>query len=146
MFGWLEVDQVLPVVTDRHVSLQRHPWIATHPHVASPERYTDPRNTLYVGRERSAYVDGLGGGRFPSLRPPLQLTREGLSRSFWSLPSWFEPKGRTPLTYHPRADCWKVEGDSVTLKTAAKGQEFVIDGKTYPELGQWVANLIGDAA
>lgn len=146
IFGWLEVDEVLPVVTDRLGSLQRHPWIATHPHVASPERYTDPRNTLYVGRKRSAYVNGPGGGRFPSMRPSLQLTREGLPRSIWSLPSWFEPKGRTPLTYHPRADCWNADGDSVTLKTAAKGQEFVIDGKAYPELEQWVANLIEDAA
>lgn len=146
IFGWLEVDEVLPVVTDRAGSLRRHPWIATHPHVALPERHTNPRNTLYVGRERSAYIKGLGGGRFPSLRPSLQLTRQGLSRSFWSLPSWFEPKGRKPLTYHPAADCWEVAGDRVTLKTAAKGQEFVIDGNAYPELEPWVANLIGGTA
>lgn len=146
IFGWLEVEEVLSIVTDRSDALQRHPWIATHPHVASPGHYTDSRNTLYVARKRSAYVDGLGGGRFPSLDPSLKLTREGLSRRFWSLPSWFEPSGRPPLTYHPSADCWNVEGDRVTLKTAAKGQEFIIDGKCYPELEPWVASLIRDAA
>ncbi|MFJ4293645.1 hypothetical protein ACIP1U_28305 [Cupriavidus sp. NPDC089707] len=146
MFGWLEIDEVLPVVTDRAGSLKRHPWIATHPHVATPEKYTDPRNTLYVARKRSLFVGGIGAGRFPFLRPQMQLTLAGRTRSVWSLPSWFEPKGRAPLTYHPGGACWELDGDRVTLKTAAKGQEFVIDGKDYAELERWVANLVGEAA
>ncbi|MBP0620952.1 hypothetical protein [Cupriavidus consociatus] len=146
IFGWLEIDEVLPVATDRAGSLKRHPWIATHPHVATPDRYTDPRNTLYVARKRSLFVAGIGAGRFRFMRPPMQLTLAGRTRSVWSLPSWFEPKERAPLTYHPGAACWEPDGDRVTLKTAAKGQEFVIDGKAYAELERWVANLVGEAA
>jgi hypothetical protein len=63
LFGWLEVDEVLPIVTARSTALQRHPWIANHPHVASPDWYTSPLNTLYIGRERSFYgPDGTFGG------------------------------------------------------------------------------------
>lgn len=62
--------------------------IATHPHVAAPTWYTDTRNTLYIARTRSAYTQtaAAGGGRFPLMRPELQLTRRGHSRSVWSLP------------------------------------------------------------
>lgn len=144
LFGWLEVDEVLPIVTHRDDALRHHPWIATHPHVAAPTWYTDTRNTLYIARARSAFTRkaAAGGGRFPLMRPELQLTRPGYSRSVWSLPRWFAPQGRQPLSYHPNANRWELYEDGVTLRSAAKGQEFVIDGTAYPELETWVANLI----
>lgn len=144
LFGWLEVDEVLQIVTQRDDALRRHPWIATHPHVVAPAWYTDARNTLYVARRRSAYARAAiaGGGRFPLMRPELQLTRPGRSRSVWSLPRWFAPEGRQPMSYHPNPNRWEVRDDGVTLRSAAKGQEFVVDGTAYPELETWVENLI----
>jgi hypothetical protein len=145
IFGWLEVEEVLPIVTARDDALRRHPWIATHPHVAAPAWYTDARNTLYVGRKRSAYAREkiVGGGRFRFMRPELQLTRPGHSRSVWSLPRWFAPEGRLPLSYHLQDHRWDVQADSVTLRSVAKGQEFVIDGAAYPELERWAGGLVG---
>lgn len=147
LFGWLEVDEVLPIVTQRDATLARHPWIANHPHVASPLWYDDERNTLYIARARSAYAtDGtFGGGRFPTMRPTLQLTKPGCSRSIWSLPSWFAPQGRSPLSYHPKADSWHAEEGGVTLRSAAKGQEFVLDGSAYPQLESWAHSLIRES-
>lgn len=144
LFGWLEVDEVLPIVTHRDEALRRHPWLAAHPHVAAPAWYTDSRNTLYIARERSAYTlkADAGGGRFPRMRPELQLTRAGHSRSVWALPHWFAPQSRQPLSYHANAKRWEVREDGVTLRSAAKGQEFIIDGAAYPELEAWAANLI----
>jgi hypothetical protein len=148
LFGWLEVDEVLPIVTQRDAALERHPWIARHPHVATPAWYTNPRNTLYTGRARSAYTRSKspGGGRFPSMNPALQLTRQGHSRSVWSLPRWFAPQGRPPMSYHANANRWDIDEDSVTLRSVAKGQEFVIDGAAYPELEPWAATLVRDNA
>ncbi|WP_231480625.1 hypothetical protein [Thiomonas sp. FB-Cd] len=37
LFGWLEVDEVLPVVTQRDGVVRRHPWIVHHPRVAPPD-------------------------------------------------------------------------------------------------------------
>ena len=148
LFGWLEVAEVLSIVTQREEALVRHPWAASHPHVAKPEWYNDERNTLYIAKTRSNYAAGnvAGGGRFPAMRPTLQLTKSGHSRSVWSLPSWFSPEGRTPLSYHPKATNWKDEDGSVTLRSAAKGQEFVIDGDAYPQLESWAGNLIRESA
>lgn len=149
LFGWLEVDEALPIVMQRDEALHRYPWIATHPHVATPAWYTDPRNTVYVGRARSAYTrsKAVGGGRFPKMSPQLQLTRPGHSRSVWSLPHWFAPRDRQPLSYHSNPNRWeKGQEEKVTLRSVAKGQEFVLDGTAYPELRSWVSDLIRDNA
>ncbi|RQQ53885.1 Nmad3 family putative nucleotide modification protein [Burkholderia stagnalis] len=144
LFGWLEIDEVWPIVTQRDDALRRHPWIAAHPHVVAPDRYTDPRNTLYVARERSAYTQtkAAGGGRFPLMHSELQLTCPGQPRSIWLLPRWFAPDGREPMSYHANANRWAIREDGVMLRSVAKGQEFVIDGALYPELEPWVAGLI----
>lgn len=146
LFGWLEVAQVLPVVADRENSLRQHPWIANHPHVASPDWYDDRRNTLYVARERSQFSPTaiFGGGRFPNFSPALQLTKPGSTRSVWSLPSWFLPENRVPLSYHGDQARWQVDGSWVTLQSVAKGQEFVIDGDQYPDLAPWVDSIISE--
>lgn len=77
----------------------------------------------------------------------LQLTRAGSSRSVWSLPAWFLPKkGREPLSYNPRPEQWEKEGGRAILKSAAKGQEFVLDGTAYPEAESWANELVREHA
>ena len=144
IFGWLEVAEVLPIVLQRTQCLNRHPWIANHPHVANPICYSNPRNTLYVARERSVFAEDaqFGGGHFVRFNESLRLTKVGNSRSVWSLPSWFAPNGRKPLSYHPNASSWQDDGDKVTLRSAAKGQEFVIDSASYPEVEHWANSIV----
>lgn len=144
MFGWLEVEQVLPIVTHRNEVLAQHPWIANHPHVARPDCYTDKRNSLYVAKSSSrlAPKSKFGAGRFESLQKELQLTKNGHTRSVWSLPAFFAPNGRPALTYHENLDRWTPEGNRVKLQSVAKGQEFVIDGAIYPELESWGKSVI----
>jgi hypothetical protein len=149
IFGWLEVAHVLPVVTERERCLRSHPWIANHPHVADPARYTDARNTLYVAPKGSRFSKSAihGGGRFLQFGEQLQLTRSGSTRSVWSLPAWFMPKkGRAPLSYNPRPDQWETDSDHVVLRSAAKGQEFVLDAAEYPEAESWASELIQEHA
>lgn len=145
LFGWLEVEAVLPIVTDRAGSLLRYPWIADHPHVASPEHYDSPLNHLYVAPLSSCYVPAapFGSGRFPQYKDALRLTLPGQSRSVWHLPEWFMPEnGRPSLTYHPVGPRWSRDENGVVLRSAAKGQEFVLDGKHYPEAEPWLEQLL----
>jgi hypothetical protein len=144
LFGWLEIDHVLSIVTQREASLAQFPWIANHPHVASPNWYNNELNTLYVARKHSLFAPSatFGAGRFLRYRQELQLTKPGSSRSVWTLPAWFAPNGRTPLSYHSNPAKWTPDANRVTLQSAAKGQEFVIDGERYPELEEWVGNTI----
>lgn len=144
LFGWLEVADVLPIVTDREAAIQKFPWIADHPHVASPDWYEDKLNTLYVASEKSRFCadSTFGAGRFKSNKAVLQLTKPGCSRSIWSLPKWFFPGERSPLSYHQNLLRWSLEENSLTLKSVAKGQEFVLDSVEYPELESWVSSVI----
>jgi hypothetical protein len=150
IFGWLEVDEVLPIVADRKSSLARHPWIASHPHVASPQHYTDARNTLYVASAASGFGARLpfGAGLFPRYLDTLRLTHSDADRrSTWALPAWFMPGPHRPaLSYHSKASRWAQDGDGVTLQSVAKGQEFVLDTAYYPEAKKWASTLIQGAA
>lgn len=142
-FGWLEVGEVLSIVSDRAESLIRHPWIANHPHVAKPAHYDNLRNTLYIAPERSRFGALFGGGLFRSYRPELQLTAPGGKRSQWRLPVWFHPgTTRRPLTYHGAAARWQLKQDRCCLQAAAKGQEFVLHAQDYPEAKAWVESLV----
>ena len=144
IFGWLEVDHVLPIVRERGECLRRHRWIASHPHVANPRHYTDTRNTLYVAPETSrlARAARAGGGYFPHLHDDLVLTGPGPNRSIWRLPGWFTPRGRPPLSYHGQPERWRRVGTTVELESVAKGQEFVLDCAFYPEARRWASNLV----
>lgn len=149
MFGWLEVDEVLPVVTDRAACLRRHPWIANHPHVARPEHYDSQLNQLYIAAPSSQYVRAapFGAGYFPQYRDALRLTEQGCTRTIWRLPCWFMPEnGRPPLSYHPTGSRWTRDERGVLLRSAAKGQEFVLDCDYYPEAKAWLHNLLKEAA
>lgn len=149
IFGWIEVGEVLPIVQERQRCLDEFPWIANHPHVVLPEHYNDQRNTLYVAKRVSEFTPAAehGGGRFQNYDNSLQLTKPDATRSIWTLPGWFMPKhGCSPLSYHPRADQWQHDGDRVVLRSAAKGQEFVLDGAEYPEIDGWVASLVKENA
>jgi len=149
MFGWIEIEEVLPIVEHRDGCLSVHPWIANHPHLVSPDHYSDPRNTLYVASAKSRFNPNCpyGGGRFKQYSNELRLTQVDCSRSVWSLPAWFLPReGLAPLSYHPRSDQWINAGDRVTLRSAAKGQEFVLDGAHYPEVEGWVGDIVRNHA
>jgi hypothetical protein len=124
--------------------LQRHSWIADHPHVATPTHYNDARNVLYVAAEHSEFLPSpaIGGGVFSRFSESLQLTKAGATRSVWSLPKWFIPNGREPLSYHGNSARWQPNGSTVTLKTVAKGQEFVLDGLQYPKANPWVHTVV----
>jgi hypothetical protein len=144
IFGWLEICAVL-ALQDRARCLTEFPWIANHPHVGAAHRDLDERNTLYVAAAQSRFSTeaAFGGGRFNRYQEELRLTKPGCTRSVWSLPAWFMPQpGKAPLTYHPRPDQWESDGSSVTLRSAAKGQEFVLDGAAYPQVESWTGNLI----
>lgn len=144
LHGWLEVEEVLAVVADRERSLRRHPWIASHPHVVSPDHYSDPRNTLYVAPRRSQLVAaGPGGGVFARYAPELRLTAEGATRSVWALPGWFHPGRRRPaLSYHADPGRWSRIGERCELRSVPKGQEFVLDLAGRPEGAEWLRGLV----
>jgi len=143
LFGWLQVDSA-HVVDELSGALA---WAADHPHL---HMAPNPRNVVYAS---TRYLDlpGLkrrvpGAGVFGKYSKHLELTApDAKGSSEWRLPRWFEPReGRTPLSYHGKAERWTRDGKHVRLRTVGRGQEFVVDTAHYPEAGGWL-NSVFDA-
>lgn len=135
-WGWLRIGAVASV--DREIRGERSwSWLRRHPHLAFDP---DPTNTLYV-----AASEGSGGaGVFDRFDPARVLTASSAVRpSLWELPRWFLPRGRPALSYHDHPGRWTEERGRVRLRSAARGQEFVLDLDHYPEAEGWLARLPG---
>jgi hypothetical protein len=145
LFGWLEVADVVPIVTHREEALAKYPWCSGHPHVANPDHYENPANTLYIAPKISSFALNahFGAGRFSKFSAELQLTQHGHSRTHWSLPACFMPSCTSKaLTYHGDLSRWECIGDRALLRSASKGQEFVLDCSYSPSVQTWAADLI----
>jgi len=143
VWGWLEVGEVAAVdASVRTDAAGAWRWVADHPHLAFPP---DPANTLYVGADRlSRSARALpGSGVFEHLHVARRLTAAPGGRpGTWRLPLAFLPGSRKPLSYHARPERWTRQKDNVLLESAARGQEFVLDGDAYPEVVAWAIDLI----
>ena len=137
LFGWLEVGEVLT-----GSALQSPPdWLRRHPHLDGTYRQG---NCVYVARTWGTIAEE-GAGTFRQYSSALQLTAAGSEyRSVWRLPAWFMPAGRPPLSYHSNPSRWTPEGTTVLLSTVARGQEFVLDSRDYPEALPWAASLLAE--
>lgn len=145
LFGWLQVDEILRVGSNTDKFRDSHPWLVGHPHLHGTRNMS---NTIYVASDKLSLpgmpVSKPGGGTFRSVRPELILTAPGQpKRSVWTLPAFFSPNGRKPLSYHSAPTRWADTKDGkVRLESVGRGQEFVLDTDDYPEAIAWAATLI----
>ena len=128
IYGYFQIDEILEI-NERTVI---PPWLAYHPHVADRSLRANP-NTIYIARKNLSLDESLPGGGLFNFREDLVLTKPGLSRSRWKLPSCFE---KVPITYH-KMESRKKEG---YFQSAMRGQEFVI--KNNEEIEEWTKTLI----
>lgn len=149
LFGWLQIAEIqaLPTAEAKRNVIQQHAWLRDHPHMR--KGWDPPHNTLYVAQDKlrlgRPVPDRCGYGTFRRFDPALQLTWTGHSRCYWKLPQWIMPgTGKPPLSYHRREKAWAEREGAVLLRTAARGQEFVLDCDHYPEAIDWCQGLIGD--
>ncbi|WP_148862093.1 Nmad3 family putative nucleotide modification protein [Marinobacter fonticola] len=146
IWGWLQIGQIQAVDALEKGALA---WARYHPHFGWRD---DPSNTLYLAADALTLGDtapGLpGAGWFERHRASLQLTDRRASRpGVWALPRWFYPrKGQVPLTYHAKPERWRRETHRVVLQAVARGQEFVLDTRHYPEALPWIRCIIGSNA
>lgn len=122
LFGWLEVGRILR---------QPQGGIEQHPHFLQQYEYS----RVY------AAATVRNGGIFRTFSDKLQLTRAGKNRSEWSLPEFFMPEGRTPLTYHGSQKRWRRSRGRALLSVVARGQEFVLPVARYPEALEWAREI-----
>lgn len=145
LWGWLQVADVAPL------DGRREPpgWSNYHPHHYG---HRGVHNTLYIAGEDVSLPDTegplAGAGVFPRVLPEHRLTDPAATRlTDWLLPAAFYPSGeRPPLSYHHNRERWQRRGgNTCSLRSAARGQEFVLDLDWYPELLPWLAGLLQGA-
>lgn len=139
LYGWLQVGEALRIADGSEL-----PWAATHPHLAAPDRRN---NAVYVAAPELVLEGegtGLpGAGSFRRYRPELKLTAPGSSRSVWKLPGWFYPsRGKTPLGYHTDGERWSRRDGAALLRSAYRGQEFVLPIGDYSQATGWLRDVI----
>jgi Nucleotide modification associated domain 3 len=142
IFGWLQVGAIIPC-TDPQLS--DIPWARYHSH------FRRGHGTAFIASDRLDFGSDRGnlsgGGYFERYHESLRLTApKSSSRRRWLLPRWCYPRnGFLPLTYHPNKTCFRRNGKHTILESAARGQEFVLDSREYPEAVPWARRLIRTA-
>jgi hypothetical protein len=145
IYGWLQIEQRLSV-RDREAIPT---WALEHQHCLRTTRTTTitEKDCIYISTEKlrlpGIQLSKPGAGTFRKFHQALCLTSPGETRSVWRLPNWFFPEnGKTPLTYHKTPNRWTANDKYVQLRSAGRGQEFVLDCKEYPEAIEWLASLL----
>jgi hypothetical protein len=142
IFGWLQVGGTL---SGKQLAKNAPPWVKYHPHCY---RLQSDKNKIFVAADELNLGLGPtvrpGAGLIKQYRSNLQLTSADSSRrSLWRLPFWLFPDdGKPALSYNKNLSRWSRAGDHVTLQSAGRGQEFVLDTSHYPEAIGWAQELI----
>lgn len=129
LFGFLQVGEKLMIDS----TMQYPDWLKTHPHTLAvrTERHN---NAIYIARDISTWNSLLPGAGVFRYSDQVKLTKAGRSKSYWDLPDFFR---RLTISYHNESS-WQED----CLKTASKGQEFVVCGDDNGALEEWVIHLI----
>ncbi|MCP1677054.1 hypothetical protein J2T57_004228 [Natronocella acetinitrilica] len=141
IWGWMQIAEVLPLDGG---APKGYAWAQYHPHF---QWESGANNVVYVASPTLTLHGedaGLpGAGTFKRFCPRLQLTSPAARGTTpWLLPDWFYPvPGRTPLSYHGKAERWERQGGTTRLDVVKRGQEFVLHIDDYPEAIPWLRNL-----
>lgn len=144
IFGWLDIEEMLPISGNESAISREYPWLQGHPHLHD---HDDMQNAIYIGSQSLSPEIGYnkaGFGVFNEIRNDRILTDPGQnSRSVWKLPSCFHPlEGKPALSYHSNLSRWtKFSAEWTGLKSVGRGQEFVIDTEHYPGIIRWIRSL-----
>jgi len=149
IFGWLQVDQIVPLVKGFPS------WAKSHPHCI-PSRIVRAElgnrkvdnNTLYVARPRLSFCSKPGAGVFDHFDSqngdPKRLTRNGSLASLWKLPGFFRDEKCKRLSNIGDGTRWTPDQDSWLVQRKGPGQEFVLETKgREKEVMAWLNTLFG---
>ncbi len=127
IYGYLQIGEI-------YTDIKTFPEYAKfHPHAA--ESYMNMKNNcIYVASEKLSFTEDLNGADILKYKTNLVLTKDNMSRSKWSLPSFFR---NLNITYHDQ-NSFKEN----YFQSAARGQEFVIEENN--NILDWAKTLILD--
>ncbi|MDD4783797.1 MAG: hypothetical protein PHX16_09265 [Syntrophaceticus sp.] len=129
IWGWFEIGgcrNANNVIDADDISLRQHP------HSFNKDKSTG--NIIYLASDKLTMLPDLPGAGVFKYHKKLVLTKDGMSRSKWDLPSFF--KGN--VSCH-NADCFKND----YFQSRGRGQEFVLDANKG--VLQWAEEILKTA-
>jgi len=118
IFGYLQIGKIIN--TSKNIIPD---WITSHPHLDNYKYLRNSTNTIYIASEKLSFNNSLEGFGTFKYSDKLLLTKQGLSRSKWSLPEKFK---QIKISYHD-SKSWK-DG---YFQSAKIGQEFVFEENDF---------------
>jgi Nucleotide modification associated domain 3 len=137
VWGWLHVAEIIELGVDGSHAVTKRPWLSDHPHTRAG---WSAQNVLYVASEEftlgSRVLPLPGSG---TLKTGYRLSEAGATVSTWRTPDWLNPRrGGSGMTYHPPPR-WGEDG---TVRSAARGQEFVAAPQDEGNASEWLIALL----
>lgn len=129
LFGYLQIGEI---VHKPEMQTDNYKWLGNHPHLNKAVYVNSHKNTLYLAAEHLSLIPGFPGYGIFNFSPNLVLTKEGETKSKWSLPDFFK---ETKISFH-KQDSWK-DG---YFQSAGRGQEFVMEAT--PQIEEWARDII----
>ena len=65
-------------------------WLKDHPHIGDNRNREDGKNTIYLPTDKLSIMPNVNGCGLLNYRKDRVLTKEGMSRGKWDLPSFFK--------------------------------------------------------
>lgn len=147
IFGYLQIDTILPLFKMRKDDARIEKWMDYHPHIGENRKIVGdsdnfPNNTLYVARKTFEKTEKPGFGLFrydAESAEHITLTKKGCTRTQWGLSQVFTTPEPVKISRNPNGwKTWKEKG--YFQSTKGYGQEFVIEER--PEIKKWAKSLI----
>jgi len=73
-------------------------WLREHPHVGDKKNRDDRSNAIFLPSENLSFMSDYKGCGVFNYRRDRILTKDGMSRRFWALPSLFK---NVKISHHP---------------------------------------------
>lgn len=133
LWGYMEIGDVIKI--DWNGSYPE--CYLKHPHFEDRNR---GKNTAYIATDKLSFNPNIAGAGTFKFDESLVLSCDPKYKTTWKLPKFFHPDYGTQMTYHNNKDRWELNDDCCILKSAYRGQEFVISESSDVE--NWVKNII----
>ena len=125
IYGYMQIGSII----DKESDIPQ--WLSVHPHASYFDAWEKNQNAIFIPTKKLSFLPNMNGCDVLDYRKDRVLTKEGMSRRYWDLPSCFR---NVNISYH--SNPWVSD----YFISAGRGQEFVLEATD--EILEWATELI----
>ena len=125
IYGYMQIGSII----EKEADIPK--WLSEHPHSSYCNSWKKNQNAIFLPTDKLSFLPNMKGCDVLDYRPNRVLTKEGMSRRYWDLPSCFKDVN---ISYHSNA--WVND----YFVSVSRGHEFVLEATD--KILEWTANII----